>query len=288
MSNTGNETTKSRKRNIQRQRVHTEIVKYLLKDIQSGVYVEGQNLPSERALMEEFGVGRPAVRESLAALGRMGLIEICPGVRAKVCKPTVKPLLSEMKDTLQVYSRTPEGWRQLQDLRVLFETAIGRQVARTITQEQLSILRKILDNQARFLERAELRAFAEADISFHRTLVDFMGNSFLGILAEGFGGWLITPLFASMKVYSLGKTSYAAHLRIFEALERRDPDATELAMREHLERVHALYQSAPVRETPEDSTTGHLELLPEAEDSQEATEPRDIFETSAKGGSEAC
>ena len=83
------EAQAGRKRNIQRPRVHTEVLSCLLDDIQSGVYQVGQKLPSERELMDEFGVGRPAVREALSGLARMGLIEVSPGMRARVCRLTL-------------------------------------------------------------------------------------------------------------------------------------------------------------------------------------------------------
>lgn len=50
----------------------TEVLSCLLDDIQNGVYQVGQKLPSERELMDEFGVGRPAVRDSPLRAGSYG------------------------------------------------------------------------------------------------------------------------------------------------------------------------------------------------------------------------
>lgn len=241
---------KTTRRDIHRPRVHTEIVKHLLKDLQSGVYVEGQELPPERALMEEFGVGRPAVRESLAALGRMGLVDLCPGMRAKVCKPTMKPLLSEMKDALQIYSSSADGWRQLQNVRMLFEVAVVRELARSITEGQLATLKQILTEQDAHLKKADYQAFADADIRFHCLLVEFLANPFLGLLAESFAEWLITPLFTSVKVCKQGERFCAAHKHVLTALAQRNSDEAENAMREHLETAHAIYQSDPAANIP--------------------------------------
>ncbi|WP_165174461.1 FCD domain-containing protein [Desulfovibrio sp. ZJ369] len=243
----------TRRRNIQRPRVHTEVLTCLLEDIQSGIYQEGQKLPSERELMEEFGVGRPAVREALSALGRMGLVELSPGMRARVCKLTLRPLLEEMRATLQIYSSSPDGWRQLHDLRLFFETSVARQLAHSITDAQLGQLEEVLESQRHFLEHSEIRSFAEADIAFHRLLVEFLGNPFLGLLAEGFAGWLITPLYASMQVRRQSERSCTAHQAVFEALTRRDPDGAEQAMRLHLEEMRAIYQVDPMVETQWDN-----------------------------------
>lgn len=253
---------KTKRRNIHRPRVHTEIVKHLLKDLQSGVYVEGQELPPERALMEEFGVGRPAVRESLAALGRMGLVDLCPGMRAKVCKPTMKPLLSEMKVALQIYSSSADGWRQLQNVRMLFEVAVVRELAHIITETQLATLKQILKEQHGHLKKADYKAFADADIRFHFLLVEFLANPFLGLLAESFAEWLITPLFTSVKVCNQGECFCAAHLNILDALAQRNSDEAERAMREHLKTAHAIYQSDPAANIPP-NLSWNLSSLPE-------------------------
>lgn len=240
--NTDAEAQSGRKRSIQRPRVHTEVLSCLLDDIQSGVYQVGQKLPSERELMDEFGVGRPAVREALSGLARMGLIEVSPGMRARVCRLTLKPLLREMRATLEIYSSSEDGWRQLHDLRLFFETAVVRRMAREVTDEQLEHLDAQLQNQRRLLDASEVRAFADADIDFHRYLVECMGNNFLGLLAEGFAGWLITPLYASLQVRRQSERSYRAHVAVYEALKKKDPDLAEKAMRTHLEEMRGIYQ----------------------------------------------
>ena len=52
--------------------------------IQDGQFGLGDFLPSERELMQHFGVGRPAVREALFALQRMGLVVVATGERPRV------------------------------------------------------------------------------------------------------------------------------------------------------------------------------------------------------------
>ena len=241
-NNSSTERLQGRRRSIQRPRVHVEVLSCLLEDIQSGVYQVGQKLPSERELMEEFGVGRPAVREALSALARMGLIEVSPGMRARVCRLTLNPLLREMRATMEIYSSTHDGWRQMHELRQFFETAVARRMARHMTDEQMVELERILQKLRGLLDDSAIREFAEADIEFHRYLVNCVGNNFLDIVSDGFAGWLITPLYASMQVRQQSELAYEAHVRIFEALKKRDADAAEEAMRAHLEEMRGIYQ----------------------------------------------
>ena len=64
---------------IQRRKLYQEVLDRLLERIRSGEIPPGAHLPSERELMEFYGVGRPAVREALQALERSGIVEITHG-----------------------------------------------------------------------------------------------------------------------------------------------------------------------------------------------------------------
>ncbi|MFJ8513443.1 GntR family transcriptional regulator [Lysinibacillus xylanilyticus] len=56
----------------------------LIRSILAGVYSVGSNLPAERELAKEFGVGRPTIREALQRLGRGGWITGRKGMPAIV------------------------------------------------------------------------------------------------------------------------------------------------------------------------------------------------------------
>jgi len=239
-SNAGAEGGK--RHTIQRTRVHAEVQACLLNDIRSGVYVEGQKLPSERELMDIFGVGRPAVREALAGLERIGLLEISPGMRARVCKLRLKPMLGELRSTLEIYASSNEGWRQIHDLRLFFEASVVRQIASHISDTQLAKLRHILEEQHLCMEQSKLFAFVESDVAFHHAMVDCLGNPFLSMLAEGFKDWLIPSMYASMQVCSQIERSYRAHMVVFHALEKRDAALAEQSIRHHLEEMRTFYQ----------------------------------------------
>ena len=85
-----------RNRVVKRSKVYEQLVDFLLDDIRSGRFSVGDELPTERDMMEQFKVGRPAVREALLRLERMGLIDVSPGKRACVRRPTISRLIEEM------------------------------------------------------------------------------------------------------------------------------------------------------------------------------------------------
>src|SRR5256885_1262003 len=67
-----------------RRRVFEPVHERLRGDILAGRLAPGDSVPSERALAEEFGVGRHAVREALKRLEQAGLVRISQGGATRV------------------------------------------------------------------------------------------------------------------------------------------------------------------------------------------------------------
>lgn len=228
-----------RLREVQHRKIHEGVADYLIEDIRNGTYAMGEELPSERALMAEFGVGRPAVRESLAKLARMGLIEVRPGMRAKVRPATVAPLLKEMDAAVKMSLATDQGQRHMQDLRLIFESAIARNVAPLVTEQQLAALRGI--HEAMRTAVGSVEPFAELDVAFHRAIGDISGNPLVAAAYDAFCAWLLDQRLANLRRPGRMEKTLAAHGKILEALERKDREAAEKAVLDHLSDVNSVF-----------------------------------------------
>lgn len=231
------------KREIQRRRVHEDIVNYLLEDINDSVYKVGEELPSERDLMEEFHVGRPAVRESLMKLERMGVIETRPGVRAKVCEPSVFPLLEEMGSVVRLNMRTSAGQKEILETRLFFENALVRIAAKQIDAAGLQKLRDVLDVQKAFLD--DMPKFSDTDQEFHGIIAAISEIPMVVALYQNMGKWLLDQHLKTLAVKGQAKRAYAAHEEIYAAISAHDPDAAETAMTAHLTQVETIYVDKP-------------------------------------------
>ncbi|HIU17197.1 MAG TPA: FCD domain-containing protein [Candidatus Avidesulfovibrio excrementigallinarum] len=224
------------KRSVTRSRLHTTIVEYLLQDIQNGTYKEGEELPSERDLMETFGVGRPAIRESLSALERMGLVDIRPGMRTRVRRPTVKPLLGELGETLQIYMLSDQGKHELLDFRLFFESMIVRELCKTITEEQLQWLANALEKQKAHLNG--MADFTKHDLQFHQYLGACLNNPLVGTFCQSVSAWVLdSHLRKENNAPQQAEIAFKGHQEIYSALCKHDADAAEMAMQEHLRTV---------------------------------------------------
>jgi GntR family transcriptional repressor for pyruvate dehydrogenase complex len=75
-------------RKVRPAKASTEVAQQLLRAIKEGVFPVETKLPSEAELAQMMGVSRPTVREALAALSAVGLIEARPGLGNFVKNPT--------------------------------------------------------------------------------------------------------------------------------------------------------------------------------------------------------
>lgn len=224
---------------IRRRKLYEEVAAQLESMIASGEYQEGDHLPSEREIMEAFGVGRTSVREALFALQKMGLVNISGGERARVTSPTAERLIGELAGAARHFLSQPDGVRHFQEARMLFEEALARRLALIRTEEDVARLEAALADNLRTLENGE--SFVQTDIRFHYCLSEISGNPIFTALHESMAAWSIQVREVTGAVPGASAAAYRDHQRIFEAIKAKSPEEAAAAMRSHLERVDGLY-----------------------------------------------
>src|SRR5271156_712753 len=108
---------------------YEEIAEHIELMVLSGETPAGTRLPSERDLMERFGVGRSTVREALFALKKRGLVVVDGGTRARVTSPNPQLVLGELGPVVRHMLAQPDGVRHFQHARALLEVALSREAA---------------------------------------------------------------------------------------------------------------------------------------------------------------
>lgn len=226
---------------IRRRKLYEEIASEIERRIRAGDYAPGDHLPSERKIMEEFGVGRPAVREALFALSKMGLVLIRSGERAVVTNPTPDVLIQELSGAARSLMATRDGVRMFQDARVLLEVALVRHAAVNATSDDIAELKEALDaNRVAVNDR---HRFNETDNAFHAQIVSIARNTVIDATYSGLSEWLFEQRQIAMLHPGSPQHAVEAHTRIFEAIAAKDSDAAEAAMRAHLDGVIKQYWS---------------------------------------------
>ena len=207
--------------------------------IHEGHYSPGDQLPSERELMKQFGVGRPAVREALFALRKMGLVAISSGERARVTQPTPKVVFESLAGAARHLLGAPDGVRHFQEARAFFEVGLARYAAQHATAEDLDSSSARWTHNRQALDN--LHAFERTDVGFHYVLAVIPRNPIFTAIHEAIVAWLTEQRSITLRTPGEQFVAYRAHEAIYEAIVARDPNRAERAMRAHLDQVAEPY-----------------------------------------------
>lgn len=233
-----------RRRPLARKKLSEMVEEELEQMIRRREFAEGEQLPSERELMTFFNVGRPSVREALAALKRKGLVQISNGERARVSRPSAETIISELSGVATDFLARPEGIAHFEQLRMFFESSLVRYAAEFATDEQIARLGKALEMNSQSLDDNDL--FIRSDIEFHRELAEIPANPIFTVVHVALLDWLIAarPSVPQEELHAHNNVSYQQHIEIFNAIRSRDPDAADAALKAHLKSVFAAYYAA--------------------------------------------
>lgn len=229
-----------RRYTIERQKLSDRVAALLEEEIIRGVRRTGDQLPSEREMMRQFGVGRPAIREALSALQRKGLVLVTSGTRARVTQPTPAAILGGLSGAARHLLEQPGGQQHFQEARTFFEIGLARYAARHATTEDVERLQAALD--ANHATISDLREFKRTDVEFHFVLAEIPRNSIFVAIHDAMVDWLTEQREITLPVPGQVQIAYKAHERIFKAVASGDPDLAEKAMAAHLTQLYRVYK----------------------------------------------
>jgi GntR family transcriptional repressor for pyruvate dehydrogenase complex len=227
---------------IRRRKIYEEVARRLEQRIRDEPIVPGEQLPSERELMREFDVGRPAVREALFHLQKMGLVELRAGERARITRPTPKLVVESLSGAAGYLLADPNGVRHFQEARAFFEIGLGRHAAMHATPDDLQELRAALEANRDAI--GNLRRFEETDVTFHYNLAVIPRNPIYIAIHAAIVEWLVEQRRITLATPGQSEIAYQAHAEICDAIARRDPDLAERVIRSHLDQVSQAYWRA--------------------------------------------
>ena len=225
---------------IPRRKLYQEVIDRLVAAISTAEFPPGSQLPSERELMLQYGVGRPAIREAMLSLQQMGLIRISHGERARVVNPTADTIIDQISNAMvMMLAINPNGLDNLKEARLLLETGLVRLATRRATAENL----KQLAQSQRDLRdaRGDEARFIACDMAFHVAIADISGNQIIGAVVRGMLAWLSRFKVDMVSIKGAERMTVDEHERIARAIAGGDGDGAAAAMTEHLTRAKTLY-----------------------------------------------
>lgn len=208
-----------------------DIVTTLTQRILLGQMAPGEKLPSESAIVGEYGVSRTVVREALSKLQAAGLVETRHGVGTFV-------LARDQRQGLHLNHDTAVSVRGILELRLGLETQAAALAALRRSEVQLQHMREALDDYQASLANND--SSVEPDVRFHQLIAQATGNTYFTDVIQHLGNSVIprTRINAEERgdtdLMKLGQLANLEHEAILNAIRRQDPDAARAAMLLHL------------------------------------------------------
>lgn len=193
----------------------------------------GERLPGEHELVAQLKVSRPILREALARLQSMGLVDIQRGRGTFVGNAT--SLANCVRLLRSAVTISPQELISYAELRSAIEVQAARQAAENATDEDVvaltAILKKLDDDDLPYPEALEL------DFQFHRKLLDIAGNPLMRNLMEVIYEFVLTQMARTTPSQRDNQVGRRLHKAILRAVRERNPDAAAEAMQRHMQAV---------------------------------------------------
>lgn len=175
-------TGSSRELELDSMKAHERIVDRLLRRIVSGELPVGQQLPSEEEFTKIFGIARTTLREALRVLEAQGLIEISRGRGGGpiVTEPGLEPAANALAISLQLQGATVGD---LVAVRGILEPHAAGELAKGHSSQDIEALSTAIDRAHAAAENDDNKAFGEAAVLVHETLLECVGNPALSTLS---------------------------------------------------------------------------------------------------------
>lgn len=220
------------------------IMQSLIGALEAGYVSVGEEMPSERELADNLGVGRGSLRECFAILEFMGAIE-SRGNRKVLLRNAdyIQKIRTWIESANQLDTRTA-----FNEFRQVIEVGIAKLACERATEDDLAALAKAVNHLK------EDPSNYEYDVAFHDSLAVASHNSMLAATIH-----LVNNLIADVRMRFWDLPDYQertqqSHYAIYQAICNRDAELAQLRMIEHLEIIRDFSDKYPARSRGEEET----------------------------------
>jgi GntR family transcriptional repressor for pyruvate dehydrogenase complex len=223
----------------------------LRRQIVRGELAEGEALPSEAALMEQFKISRPTLREAFRVLESEALINVRRGAHggARVQVPDADVAARYAGLILEYRGTTLED---LYEARIVLEPPCVALLAQRRTDEDMEQLRLALAEHDALVGQP-LRSI-RTHMAFHAQLIVLTGNQTLRVLMGMLEHIIDLANWSHIKSdhgtpahQRASRKGLNAHHRVVDLIEAKDAAAAEQLWRKHLTEARDYLLRADVR-----------------------------------------
>jgi len=205
----------------------------ILEKLISGQLHEGVKLPTENELARLFQVSRPTVRQALSRLQADGLVVSRKGSGNYVSRRPSTSLLN-----LNPGEGAISEMLKSHELRIALEGDAAALAAARRSSEELTKMKEALDLQANSAAVSN-QDVSRADAMFHETVAEATRNHLFvevnrSLTEAARNSWVIWTKLSTHDYSKVVSTVVGEHRKVYDAIERQDPDRARTAMRAHL------------------------------------------------------
>lgn len=170
-------------------RVFEGVSEQIKRMLTNGTLRPGDKLPAERDLAEEFGVGRPAVREALRTLEMSGIVETRKGVKGGAYVREGSPaMLTQSLEHLVILGRISP--RSLAEARLHINGLVVRMACERGDAADFDAIQSNIEQIDKLAQAGELQLRAEAAVEFFHLIAAATRNDVLILLVDSLGAIL--------------------------------------------------------------------------------------------------
>lgn len=190
----------------------------------------GDSIPKEIELVALLGVSRTVIREALARLRTMGLIESKKKKGSVITSPDIFGVMSK---SMNPHILDQETLKQIFEIRLVLEIGMADFLFQRVTKEDIDQLKKIVKKEPKITDQHLFNI--DHEIAFHGKLYEITGNETLKKFQK-----MLLPVFDYVHHSGLlGKEiplkNFVSHKGLVDVLEKGTPELFRNAMRKHLE-----------------------------------------------------
>lgn len=205
------------------------VVRSIQEAIRSGELKMGDVLPSEKELVDKFGIGRSSVREGIRILETIGILEVKHGKGTYIVDNFVESLFNMLG-----FSLVGDNLSYFLAARRVLECGSIKMVYGRLTTNDIDEL-EVLANK--LSPKNQLKDNIVNDYLFHSKLIRHTGNTMLIRIYSMIENLLHELMEKLMGYEDIIEDARSAHLEIVKSLRSDNPNDAEQAMGSHLDRV---------------------------------------------------
>ncbi len=230
-------------RQVTPEKIAAAIVRQVETLILRGVLRPGERLPSERDLAARLDVSRPTLREALAELEALGLVETRPGAGAFVAQSLGSAFAPPL---VALFARHDEALFDYITFRKDLEGMAAERAARFGSDTDLKVIASIFGRMEAAHAKRNPREEAELDADFHMAITEAAHNVVMLHMMRSMFEMLKAGVFYNRQAMFAARTArtelLAQHHAIHDALTARNGAAARAAAEAHMTFVERILQ----------------------------------------------